>query len=297
MGKLAKNKHNIIRKYIDGYSASELATEYGASKTGIISLLKKNNIKTRNPHEARKLRAKKENEEYSKIKYKICNICKISYELNESNFYLRSNKIRYQSECKTCSSERNKKYKLKNKNTLKRKREQNKKKLSSYNKKYYRENKEKIYKTKKKYRKNNRKKVNKYRREYNKRKYNTDINFKLRAIVSKSVRRMLKASNSNKNNKSSLDYLPFTIKELRNHLELQFEDWMTWDNWGVYDPKTWNDNDSSTWTWQIDHIIPHSKFAYTNMSNISFKECWSLENLRPLSAKKNILDGSAKKRH
>jgi hypothetical protein len=64
---------------------------------------------------------------------------------------------------------------------------------------------------------------------------------------------------------------------------------MTWDNWGVYNPNTWDDSDASTWTWQIDHIKPISLFAITDINDPAFKECWSLENLRPLSSKANVL--------
>ena len=72
---------------------------------------------------------------------------------------------------------------------------------------------------------------------------------------------------------------------------------MNWDNWGKYDPKTWNDNDVSTWTWQLDHIIPQSDLPYINMSNKNFNKCWSLSNLRPYSAKQNNIEGSQKTRH
>lgn len=70
----------------------------------------------------------------------------------------------------------------------------------------------------------------------------------------------------------------------------QFEPWMTWGNHGRYS-KLWNDNDSLTWTWQIDHIISQSKLPYTSMTDENFKKCWALENLRPLSAKQNIIKG------
>ena len=51
---------------------------------------------------------------------------------------------------------------------------------------------------------------------------------------------------------------------------------------------TWNDEDKSTWTWKIDHIIPQSKLPYSSMEEENFKICWALENLRPLSAKENL---------
>ncbi len=67
---------------------------------------------------------------------------------------------------------------------------------------------------------------------------------------------------------------------------------MNWENQGIYNINTWDDNDSSTWTWQLDHIIPQSKLPYTSMEDENFQKCWALENLRPYSAKQNIKDGN-----
>ena len=72
---------------------------------------------------------------------------------------------------------------------------------------------------------------------------------------------------------------------------------MNLNNYGKYNSKTWNDNDPSTWTWQIDHIIPHSTFKYTSMKDNEFKKCWSLSNLRPLNSKQNFLEGVKRIRH
>ena len=72
---------------------------------------------------------------------------------------------------------------------------------------------------------------------------------------------------------------------------------MNWNNHGTYNPKTWDDNDQSTWKWQLDHIIPHSTFKYTSFNDSEFKKCWALENLRPYSAKQNIIDGATRIRH
>src|ERR1700722_2960506 len=135
--------------------------------------------------------------------------------------------------------------------------------------------------------KNNRKTINAY--ESNRTK--SDINFKLRKRVSSSIYQALLRTNNRKTG-SILKYLPYPIKQLRRHLEAQFELWMTWENFGKYESKTWNDNDTATQTWNIDHIIPQSKLPYTSMEDDNFKKCWALENLRPLSAKQNILDGN-----
>jgi hypothetical protein len=104
-----------------------------------------------------------------------------------------------------------------------------------------------------------------------------------------------------------LEYLwPTYFDDLKKYIEAQFslpanlidgEPWMTWENWTIYDPKTWDDNNPTTWTWNIDHIIPRSDLPYTSMEDENFKKCWSLENLRPLSAKQNVLDGVNRIRH
>ena len=118
-----------------------------------------------------------------------------------------------------------------------------------------------------------------------------DTLFKFRMLLSSSIRRQLKNNNGSKNNVSILKFLPYSIEELKRHLERLFESWMTWDNHGNYNKKTWNDNDTSTWTWQIDHIIPQYKLLYASMTDENFQKCWALENLRPLSAKINIIKG------
>jgi transposase len=112
----------------------------------------------------------------------------------------------------------------------------------------------------------------------------------LRMTVSQSIRSQLKKSEASKEGASCLDHLPYSIAELRQHLEKLFEPWMTWANWGHYNKADWNDDDQSTWVWHIDHIIPHASFKYTSMEDPSFQECWALYNLRPYSAKANVRD-------
>jgi hypothetical protein len=106
----------------------------------------------------------------------------------------------------------------------------------------------------------------------------TDINFKIKKNVSRSIGHVIV-----KNGKSTFKYLPYTSQELRQHLENQFDDKMTWENYGTY--------------WQIDHIIPHSLFKYLSMEDGAFQECWALNNLRPLEAHQNMMDGSTRIRH
>lgn len=64
------------------------------------------------------------------------------------------------------------------------------------------------------------------------------------------------------------EFTSYSIKELKVHLESQFDENMTWENMGEY--------------WEIDHIIPQNLFQFTTENDIQFKICWSLANLRPL---------------
>lgn len=176
-------------------------------------------------------------------------------------------------------------------------------------KKYRVKNHSIILEKKKDYRLNNKDKVSisninymnnggKAKRNLNyKNRSSNDIEFNLRNNISSSINSILKRNNSSKNNNSCLKYLGYTIKELKQHLESKFENWMTWNNRGCYKKEEWNEEDNSTWKWQIDHIIPHSTFKYTDMNSEEFKRCWSLENLQPLSAKQNQLDGATRIRH
>lgn len=186
--------------------------------------------------------------------------------------------------------------------------QEHKEKINNYKADYRVKNKEDINRKQREYEKENRIELNKKRNERNKRKRATDFSFQLKSNVSSSVGYYLKQNNSSKGGKSSRDYLPFTIDELRAHLESLFdhpdslvpntkEVWMTKDNYGKYEKDKWDDNDPSTWKWQLDHKTPHSTFKYTSMEEQSFKNCWDLSNLRPYSAKQNWLDGVNRTRH
>jgi hypothetical protein len=112
----------------------------------------------------------------------------------------------------------------------------------------------------------------------------------LRKAISGAILRHLKEANTSKGGASCFKHLPYTLLELKQHIESLFEPWMTWDNWGQYSKVIWDDNDPTTWTWHLDHIIPHCSFKYTSMTDQAFLDCWALSNLRPLSAKQNVLD-------
>ena len=108
--------------------------------------------------------------------------------------------------------------------------------------------------------------------------------YKLHKSISKAVSRKLKQNNSNKNGKSILQYLPYTMHELKLHIESLWEPWMNWENYGVAS--------LSKKSWQIDHIIPRSLLPYDSMEHPNFLICWELSNLRPLEAIENIKKGN-----
>lgn len=66
--------------------------------------------------------------------------------------------------------------------------------------------------------------------------------------------------------------LPYTISELRVHLERQFLPNMSWANRSE---------------WHIDHIIPLSSFKFTSSKDPEFQAAWALSNLRPMWAQEN----------
>jgi hypothetical protein len=62
------------------------------------------------------------------------------------------------------------------------------------------------------------------------------------------------------------------ISELKGHLQAQFTEEIHWD--------TFKD-------WEIDHIHPKSKSRFKSVHDQSFRDCWSLNNLRPISKMDN----------
>lgn len=117
-------------------------------------------------------------------------------------------------------------------------------------------------------------------------------NNKIKASISTLINKALRKQFSSKGGISCLQKLEYKIEDLKLHLESLFEPWMNWENKSKYDPKTWDDDDTSTWAWQLDHIIPQCKLPYSSMDDDNFKKCWALENLRPYSAKQNLIDGN-----
>lgn len=111
-----------------------------------------------------------------------------------------------------------------------------------------------------------------YRNEYERQRKLTDPSFKLKKTISDQVRKAVKG----KGGLSTFDFLPYTVDELKRHIESKFQDGMSWNNHG---------------DWHIDHIKPQALFNIQSMGDKDFLECWSLSNLQPLWAKDNLSKG------
>tara|TARA_R110000868_G_scaffold401414_1_gene676862 strand:- start:305 stop:1021 length:717 start_codon:yes stop_codon:yes gene_type:complete len=60
---------------------------------------------------------------------------------------------------------------------------------------------------------------------------------------------LIKALNGQSKSKTTEEIIGCTYIELKNHIESQFESWMTWSNKGLY-------NGDFNYGWDVDHIIP-----------------------------------------
>lgn len=227
---------------------------------------------TKNPTE--KLEAKREG-------YKVCRICK---EEKPLALFARniSNKDGYRNECKLCSSHNYKKeHDLWYKDKEKRKAQMKayRKAHPEIQKAYVERNRERIREKSKEYwlkkgpeilAKRTKEDVARWNRTRYRR-------HKLQRIVLSGLQRGFK----DKKNYDLGSILPYTIEELKAHLESQFQPGMTWENHGLHG-------------WHIDHIKPVCTFDFLDgdLSNPEVvkvvQQCWALSNLRPLWAKDNL---------
>ena len=92
----------------------------------------------------------------------------------------------------------------------------------------------------------------------------------VRALVGGAIRRGGGAKTT-----SSEEHLGCTWQEFRAHIEMQFTDGMTWENWGE---------------WHLDHVRPCASFDLTTEKGRLACMHWS--NWRPLWASENLAKGS-----
>jgi len=182
---------------------------------------------------------------------KICSKCGENKLICEFSYSSR-NKNGLRGECKECQ----KKYYLINSEKLKKRRVdrycENTEKEQIRIKQYYRKNKEDI--------------INKLRI-----KKKEDVTLRMISNLRSRIVQFMKSKKIHKDNKT-LDLVGCSTEFLREHLERQFKDGMSWDNYG---------------SWHIDHIVPLSS---ANCSEEINKLC-HYSNLQPLWAYDNLSKG------
>jgi len=166
---------------------------------------------------------------------KVCSICNTEKEV--TLFYSGRN------QCKPCFSKKKKVY-----------REDNKLEINKKKREQYYENHEEEKEKSRAWKKRNPEKVSEYNRGYksgyekNRRENDPLYN------VSRTVRNLIKCSIYHKGftkNSRTFEILGCSYKEFKEHIESQWEDWMSWDNYGLY-------NGKENCGWEYDHIIPVS---------------------------------------
>jgi hypothetical protein len=150
--------------------------------------------------------------------------------------------------------------------------QENKEEINRKNKKYYEENKEQLLKTCKEYVQHNREKINKKRME----RYHNDPEFKMTHLMRTRINDLLTRIGASKES-TTINLVGCTIETLKEHLESQFKEGMTWENHGVKG-------------WHIDHATPCASFDLSDPDQQ--KECFHYTNLQPLWWWENLEKGS-----
>jgi len=148
-----------------------------------------------------------------------------------------------------------------------------KEKKSINHKNWYLKNKEHRKEYMKNYQENNKDKIRKTKREYEKTRKSNDPIYKLIGNFRTAIYTVLKEKNVKKYG-HYFDILGYSPENLIIHLENQFNDNMSWDNYGE---------------WHVDHKLPITFFNFTSTEDEEFKKCWSLNNLQPMWGGENIL--------
>jgi len=122
------------------------------------------------------------------------------------------------------------------------------------------------------YREKNSDRIRIVKRTYEKTRKHNDPIYKLISNFRTAIYQVLKENNVEKNG-HYFEVLKYTPEELITHLENQFKDGMTWDNYGE---------------WHVDHLRPISLHNIQEIGDEEFMKCWSLSNLQPMWGEENI---------
>lgn len=104
-------------------------------------------------------------------------------------------------------------------------------------------------------------------REYEKRRYNADVEYRLRCNLRRRLRDFVRQKE-----RGTLEYLGCTLEHFKRWLSWQFDERMTWANFGTY--------------WHLDHVRPCSSFDLTQPQHVA--ACFHWTNIQPLEAGANV---------
>lgn len=184
----------------------------------------------------------------------------------------KSTKSGLMTRCKKCSNNRTKEWRSKNIDKVlqygRDKYIKTREERINYSKKYRAENPDKVKEYRNEYNRTHKEELKEKRKIYCRDKYKTDVTYRIRHSMS---HRFRDAVVLKQQGRSWNEYVDYSVDDLLTHLEKQFVDGMSWDNYGE---------------WHIDHRIPIASFDLTNVEQI--KDCWSLSNLQPLWAIDNM---------
>lgn len=127
---------------------------------------------------------------------------------------------------------------------------------------------------------NDKAKARGYKSAYHMR-YQTDRAFRLKEIHKRRFKKVVNGGQSS----SMFKLLGCSGSELVDWIESQWDDWMTWDNYGGKYGGISQD------TWHIDHVVPCSWFDHEDDEEL--KLCWNYRNLRPLCSIRNVSIGNS----
>ena len=99
----------------------------------------------------------------------------------------------------------------------------------------------------------------------------TNMHFRIKQIL---YRRINHAIKDNYKSKRTMELIGCSTNYLLNYLESQFDDEMSWSNYGA---------------WHIDHILPCCSFDLSQPEQQ--KICFHYSNLQPLWARDNLMKG------
>lgn len=141
-----------------------------------------------------------------------------------------------------------------------------------HNRNWQRRNPEKAVAATRAWRHKNKAHFNAYMLRRHKERYASDSNYQFAIKIRTKVRLLMRG---HRKSTTTEQLLGCKISEFKKYLELQWEPWMSWKNYG-----------NTKGCWVIDHIVPVEAFDFSQADDQ--RCCFHYSNLRPFCCIKNI---------